>query len=80
MGLLDEVAVEATAHRPAKCVVGRWLGTLDKKSKAEIDEVLGSQHPWTALYRVIVRHYGRLFAERTFTKHLEGKCCCVSSR
>lgn len=77
MGLLDEVAAEATKHKPAKCVVARWLDTLDSKRRVEVDELLGSAFPVLAMYRVIVRHYPKVFGERALGKHVGGGCCCV---
>lgn len=80
MGLLDEVAKEAVAHKPTHCIVGRWLNNLEQKTRAEVSEVLASSYPFSAMYRVISRHYPKVFAERSLTKHLEGQCCCVPER
>lgn len=78
MGLLDEVATEATKYKVSKCIVVRWLDSLDKKQRAEVDELFASDFPTMPMYRVIMRHYPKAFGERALGKHREGGCCCVS--
>lgn len=78
MGLLDEVAAEAVKHKPAKCIVARWIDQLDETQRVEVKEMLGSGFPVSAMHRVIVRHFPQVFGERALGKHLEGGCCCVA--
>lgn len=68
MSLLSEV--EALVNGEQLCVVGKWEAKLPERLAAELDEVLDSTLPLTAVHAALGNRDGRVpFSSVTFTRH-----------
>ena len=78
MGLRDEI--QAYNLKVAGCSVGKLLNNLDKKTSAELTELLDDPMISSAQIGRLSHAKGWNVHEDSFQKHRRGACRCVTPR